>query len=154
MIKNIKDIFKNAASFLESGKAPEGTPEPYIEELQGINFLRSKKFFITFTSIATLLLFFGISVVILFLTSHSPVLTTPFVTMFIEVLKVLTIIIASYLGLQTVLDFKWNTLSNTELQGTQNFNYDKVDQKIVEEYIQKYKDDKSYAPIDWALSYE
>lgn len=149
MLKNIKEIFKNASSFLQSGKAPPSTPEPYVEELAGINFLRSKKFFITFTSVATLLVFFGLSVVILFLTSKEPTLTVPFVTMFVEVLKILAVIIASYLGLQTMLDFKWNSESNTALQGSQTYNKEIVDQKIVEEYAQRYKDDKSYAPLYW-----
>lgn len=149
MLQNIKDIFKNASSFLKSGEAPPSCPPQYQEELAGINFLRSKKFFITFTSVATLLIFFGISVIILFLTGHNPVLTTPFVTMFVEVLKILAVIIASYLGLQTVLDFKWNSASNTALQGSQDFLKEEIDQKIIEKYADIYKNDKSYAPLTW-----
>lgn len=149
MWNNVKDIFKSLPSFLQSGKAPTNIPSKYEEELAGINFLRSKKFFIVFTSVAALFLFFGASVFILFLTATIPTLTVPFVTMFVESLKILAVIIASYLGLQTVLDFKWNSESNTSLEGNQTVNQDIVDPKIVKYYAELYRGDKSYAPLEW-----
>ena len=149
MWNNVKDIFKSLPSFLQSGKAPPNSPQQYTEELAGINFLRSKKFFVTFTSIAALLGFFGVSVFILFLTATLPTLTVPFVTMFVEALKIFAVIIAFYLGLQTALDFKWNSNSNTDLVGSQNINQDIVDPKIVKYYAELYRGDKSYAPLEW-----
>jgi hypothetical protein len=63
-----------------SGKVPPNTPSQYIDEMKSINFLKSKKFFVVFTSIIMLLAFYGISVFILFLTAKIPTITFPFVT--------------------------------------------------------------------------
>ena len=117
MWKRISDIASTAASMIQSGKAPPNTPPEYIEELKATNFLRSKKFFVVFSSVVMVLAFFSLSVFILFLTAPIPSITTPFVTIFVETLKVLTIVIASYLGLQTILDFKYDTNSIIETEG-------------------------------------
>ena len=121
MWQEIKDIANTASAMLQSGKAPPNTPDVYISELKATNFLRSKKFFITFSSVLIVLAIFGISIFILFLTAPLPTLTVPFVSIFVETLKVLTIIISAYLGLQTAIDFKYNSDSNVNLGG-QNSN--------------------------------
>lgn len=149
MWQEVKDIANTAAAMLQSGKAPPNTPDKYISELKATNFLRSKKFFITFSSILVVLAFFGISVFILFLTAPLPTLTVPFVSIFVETLKVLTIVIASYLGLQTALDFRYNSDSNVNLEGQNSNINETVDQKIVQEFSEKYKGDPSYAPLTW-----
>jgi hypothetical protein len=153
MWREIKDIANTASAMLQSGKAPPNTPDVYVDELKATNFLRSKKFFITFSSILIVLAFFGISVFILFLTAPIPTLTISFVSIFVETLKVLTIIIAAYLGLQTVLDFKYNSNSNIDLIGenstiSETVN-ETVDEKIIQEFSQKYEGDPSYAPLTW-----
>lgn len=118
---------------LQSGKYPPNTPSQYQEELGGINFLRSKKFFIVFFSIIVLFIYFGAGTFVLFLTAPFPTLTVPFVTMFVKAIEILAIIIASFLGVQTILDMKYNSSSNTNLEGrNENINI-KEEKRIIRE---------------------
>lgn len=130
-------------------KTPPNTPPEYVDELKSINFLRSKKFFVVFSSIIMLLAFYGVSVFILFLTAPIPTITSPFVTIFVETIKIFAIIISAYLGLQAAIDFKYNSESNTSLKGELSYAKEEVQQTIIEIYAEKYKDDPSYAPLKW-----
>ena len=117
MWEKIVDITKTASAMLTSGKVPPNTPPEYKENLSKINFLASKKFYVVFCSVIILALFYAASIVVLFLTAASPSLTVPFVTIFTETIKILAVIIASYLGVQTVLDYKMQSSSSVSLQG-------------------------------------
>jgi len=149
MWERITIIGQSLAAMLSHDKTPPNTPAKYIEELKSVNFLRSKKFFVVFSSILMLLVFYGVSVFILFLTAPLPTITTPFVTIFVETIKIFAIIISAYLGLQAAIDFKYNSSSNTELKGELIYVKEEVEEKIIQIYAEKYKDDPSYAPIDW-----
>jgi hypothetical protein len=74
----------------------------------------------------------------------------------VESIKIFAIIISAYLGLQAAIDFKYNSNSNVTVDTVKSIEV--IDQKIITEATQKYeevyKNDPSYAPIDWALSYE
>jgi hypothetical protein len=156
MWKRVTDTVQSAAAFLQSGKAPPNTPIQYREDLSKINFFSSKKFFIVFSSIVLLMLFYLVSVGILFLTVRFPTITDSYVIIFVESIKIFAIIISAYLGLQAAIDFKYNSNSNVTVDTVKSIEV--IDQKIITEatqrYEQVYKDDPSYAPIDWALSYE
>lgn len=149
MWKGLTDLAKSAAAMLYSGYVPPNTPVRYKEDLSKINFLTSKKFYIVFCSVIILAVFYVGSIAVLFLTASSPSLTVPFVTIFTETIKILAIIIASYLGVQTVLDYKMQSNSNVELQGSDSFVTENVDKRIVERFAEKYKTDLSYAPLEW-----
>lgn len=149
MWDRISLIGRSLASMLSHDKVPPNTPPEYIEEMKSINFLRSKKFFVVFTSILMLILFYGISVFILFLTAPLPTITSSFVTIFVETIKIFAIIISAYLGLQAAIDFKYNSSSNVELRSEIRYAKEEVQQTIIEIYAQKFKDDLSYAPLDW-----
>lgn len=149
MWNQIKLLGQSLAAMISHDKVPPNTPPQYIEEMKSINFLRSKKFFVVFTSILMLIAFYGISVFILFLTAPLPTITSPFVTIFVETIKIFAIIISAYLGLQAAIDFKYNSSSNTELIGEMKYAKEEVQQTIIEIYAEKYKDDKSYAPLSW-----
>ena len=153
MWNNITDIAKSAAAFLQSGKSPPNTPIQYREDLSRINFFSSKKFFIVFSAIGLLIAFYFLSVGILFLTAYTPSLTSSFVTIFVEIIKIFAIIISVYLGLQATIDFKYGTESTYE--NTNNTSTEYREEKIINEqtikYSDVYKNDPSYAPIDWAL---
>jgi hypothetical protein len=56
----------------------------------------------------------------------------PFVTIFTETVKILAIIIASYLGVQTVLDYRMQSNSSVDLKGEQKYIKEEVH---IEEYI-------------------
>jgi hypothetical protein len=149
MWNQIKLLGQSLAAMISNSKVPPNTPPEYIEELRSINFLRSKKFFVVFTSILMLLVFYGVSVFILFLTAPLPSITTSFVTIFVETIKIFAIIISAYLGLQAAIDFKYNSSTNTELKGEIIHVKEEVQETIIQIYVEKYKDDPSYAPIDW-----
>ena len=104
MWKKISEIAKTASAMLHSGEVPPNTPPQFKEDLSKVNFLASKKFFVVFCSVLILAFFYGISIFVLFLTASLPTLTVPFVSIFTETIKILAVIIASYLGVQTILD--------------------------------------------------
>jgi hypothetical protein len=149
MWNRLSVIGKSLAAMVSCDKAPPNTPPQYVDEMKSINFLRSKKFFIVFTSILMLLGFYGISVFILFLTVPAPSITMPFVTIFVETIKVFAIVISAYLGLQAAIDFKYNSESNTSLKGEIIYAKEEVQETIIQIYAEKYKDDPSYAPLEW-----
>lgn len=156
MWERVIDIAKNATAFLQAGKVPPNTPIQYRKDFSKINFFSSKKFFIVFSSVVLLMVFYLVSVGILFLTSFFPEITQSYVTIFVESVKIFAIIISVYLGLQATIDFKYNS-SSTNINETHN-SIDQIDKKIIVEetikYAEIYKDDPSYAPVDWALSYD
>lgn len=90
------------------------------------NFLSSKKFFIVFTSIILLATFYAASVFILFLTASIPVVIPAFVTIFVETIKIFAIIISAYLGLQTAIDFRYNSNSENSYKGENSFFEEKI----------------------------
>lgn len=142
-------IGQSLAAMLSHDKTPPNTPPEYIEQMKSVNFLRSKKFFVVFSSVLMLIAFYGISVFILFLTAPLPTITTPFVTIFVETIKIFAIIISAYLGLQAAIDFKYNSDSSVVTKGEILYAKEEVQQTIINIYAEKYKDDPSYAPINW-----
>jgi hypothetical protein len=117
MWAKVIEIAKTASSMLHSGDVPPNTPIEYQKDLSNINFLASKKFFVVFCSVIILSIFYGISIFVLFLTATmSPTITSAFVTIFVETIKILAVIIGSYLGVQTLLDFRYKSDSNTEFK--------------------------------------
>lgn len=156
MWNRIKNTFYTATSFLQTGVAPPNAPIRYKEDLSKINFFSSKKFFIVFSSILLLMFFYLTSVGILFLTSFFPTITEPYVTIFVESIKIFAIIISVYLGLQASIDFKYNSSSSQSYETTKSI--EEIDEKVIIEetvkYQEIYKKDPSYAPLDWVMSYE
>jgi hypothetical protein len=149
MWQKIIDIAKTASAMLHSGDVPPNTPPEYREDLSKVNFLASKKFYVVFCSVIILALFYAASIFVLFLTAASPSLTVPFVSIFTETVKILAVIIASYLGVQTILDYKMQSSSNVNVEGKNTFTKQESDEKVIIKYSEKYKDDLSYAPLDW-----
>jgi hypothetical protein len=125
-------IGQSISAMLSHDKAPPNTPSAYIDEMKSINFLRSKKFFVVFTSILMLIAFYGVSVFILFLTAPVPTITTPFVTIFVETIKIFAIIISAYLGLQAAIDFKYNSESNTSLKSELSYAKEEEQDTIIQ----------------------
>ena len=154
MWNKITTIVKSATSFLQNGKVPPNTPIQYREDLSKINFFSSKKFFIVFSSIVLLMFFYLTSVGILFLTSFFPTITDSYVTIFVESIKIFAIIISVYLGLQASIDFKYQSSSNQSYETIKSI--EQIDEKIITEetikYAEIYKDDPSYAPIEWVFN--
>lgn len=137
MLTNLKNIFLNASSFLQSNVVPPKTPFAKQEELGTINFLKSKKFFIVFTSIIIICFYYFISIGILFLLPDvPPEKITGFVTLFTKTIELLALVVGFYLGVQTVLDYKINSSSSVNYNANTN-----NETMIVKEYIKSPKED-------------
>lgn len=147
MWQKIVEIAKTASSMLHSGQIPPNTPLALRKDFSKINFLTSKKFYVVFCSVIILAIFYVASILVLFLTSAAPHLTTPFVAIFTETIKILAIIIASYLGVQTILDYKMQSTTIVEAEGS--YSEEKSDDDIIAEFQEMYKDDPTYAPLEW-----
>lgn len=145
MWNKIVDIAKTASSMLHSGEVPPNTPARYKEDLSKVNFLASKKFYVVFCSVIILAFFYIGSIFVLFLTAASPTLTLPFVSIFTETIKILAVIIASYLGVQTVLDYRMQSNSSVDLKGEQKFSKEEIH---IEEYLSGPKEDDYKLEID------
>jgi hypothetical protein len=157
MWSNISNITKTALSFLSSNKAPPNTPLYAREDLKKINHFASRKFFIVFTSFLGLCFFyFGSVAILFFIPTNASEMISGYVTIFTKTIEVLAIIIAAYLGVQAVVDLKYNSNSNQSFETIKSI--EQIDEKVIQEttvkYAKKYKDDLSYAPIEWALNYD
>ena len=157
MWTSITNTFKNVYAFLSSNTVPPNTPLQLREEMKKANHFASRKFFIVFTSFLGLCFFYFASVAILFfLPQNGTELISGYVTIFTKTIEVLAVIIAAYLGVQAVVDLKYNSSSNTSMETIKSI--EQIDEKVIMEQTMKYKeiykDDPSYAPIEWALSYD
>jgi hypothetical protein len=156
MWASITDVVKNAASFLSSSKVPPGTPLELQDSLRQQNHFKSKKFFLAFSSFIGLLAFYLISVGILFLLPAKNELISGYVTIFVKTIEIIAIIVASYIGVQAAVDLRYGSSSNTNFDAvlTSEQREEKIIQETTIRYAEKYKDDPSYAPIEWALEQE
>ena len=156
MWQNIKHIANNASAFLSSNKIPPGTPIELQTSMRNENHFKSKKFFLAFSSFIGLLAFYLLSVAILFLLPSKNELIAGYVTIFTKTIEIVAIIVASYIGVQAAIDFKYGSSSNTNLDSI--LTSEQREEKIIEEqtilYADKFKDDLSYAPIEWVFDKE
>lgn len=116
MWQNLVNVVQSASAFLQNGKTPPNTPARLEKQMEDTNHLASKKFFIIFTSVLMLGALYYSSVAIL-LAIEMPEHITAFVTLFSKTIEIFAIIIASYLGVQAVVDLKYNSSSNAEVIG-------------------------------------
>ena len=148
---------KSAFAFLSNNKVPPNTPIELREAMRKENHFASKKFFIAVTAFIGLLFFYFSSVGVLFiLPTDNREMVEGYVTIFTKTIEVLAIIIAAYLGVQAAVDFRYGSSSHVSNETIKSI--EQIDEKVILEetikYQEIYKDDPSYAPIDWAMSYE
>ena len=156
MWQNIKHIANNAVSFLSSSKVPPGTPLEFQESLRNQNHFKSKKFFLAFSSFLGILGFYLLSVGILFFLPSKNEIISGYVTIFVKTIEIIAIIVASYIGVQAAVDLKYGSSSSVNLDSI--LTSEQREEKIIEEqtilYADKYKNDPSYAPIEWVFNQE
>jgi hypothetical protein len=116
MLKNIKDIFNTAASFLQSGVAPPNSAPDQVKQLEDTNHLNSKKFFAAFSGFLILGVFFAVGVAVLLYLLKTPEAISQYVIMFTKTMEVFATIMAVYIGGQAVVDLKYNSSSNVSLE--------------------------------------
>jgi hypothetical protein len=148
---------KSAFAFLSSSKVPPNSSIELREAMKKENHFASKKFFIAVTAFIGLLFFYFTSVgVLFFLPPDNRDMVEGYVTIFTKTIEVLAIIIAAYLGVQAAVDFRYASNSNVSNETIRSI--EEIDEKVIIEetikYQEIYKDDPSYAPIEWAMSYE
>jgi len=155
MWSSLVNIAQNAAAFLSSNKVPPGTPLALQDAMRKENHLTSKKFFITFTAFIGLLIFYFISIGVLFLLpQENREIVSGYVTIFTKTIEIVAVIIASYLGVQAAIDFKYGSTSNYSneiVTSVQQIEENVIQQRTIE-YAEKFKDDPSYAPIEWVFN--
>jgi hypothetical protein len=115
MINQIKNIYSNAAAFLQQGVAPPNTPPEQQKALESINHLASKKFFITMSAFLILGIAFCVNMVLLYNMDSHPNLLPSYVVIFSKTIEVFAAIMAVYLGGQAVVDLKYNSSSNASI---------------------------------------
>lgn len=153
MLDNIKNSIQTALSFLQLGKSPINCPSDIKKRIEDTSHFSSKKFFIIFTSLLILAFVFYSSVFILFLfpKDFQPHITA-YVTIFSETMKVFGLIIATYLGVQSVADFAFNSSSNvsnnseTINQSTQETKNENVQEQILSNNAKE--DDYNISEVD------
>ena len=153
----INNNVKSAFAFLSSAKAPPNSSIELREAMKKENHFASKKFFIAVTAFIGLLFFYFSSVAVLFiLPPDNREIVEGYVTIFTKTIEVLAIIIAAYLGVQAAVDLKYNSSSNLSSETIKSI--EQIDEKVIIEetvkYQEIYKNEPSYAPIEWVMSYE
>ena len=118
MIPFIKNAIMTGVSYLSSKRVPPNTTPEKQKRLRSTNHMESKKFYIVLTSVIILAFFYFASVGMIFLIPAGPEFISGFVTMFSKTIEILSIIIASYVGAQAVVDLKYGSSSSAALEGT------------------------------------
>jgi hypothetical protein len=128
MFGPIKDIFSNAAAFLQTGVAPPNTPPEQQQNMESTNHLASKKFFLAFSGFAILGIAFAINMVILYSMDHHPALLPSYVVIFTKTIEVFATIMAVYLGGQALVDLRYNSSSSASM--AENVQQTNINQKV------------------------
>jgi hypothetical protein len=118
MWQHIVNVVQSASAFLQKGKAPDNCPPELRKAMEDANHFSSKKFFIIFTSVLMVAFVYYSSIFILFLfPKEFGTHIAAYVTIFSETMKIFGLIIATYLGVQTVADFSFNSSSSASIEG-------------------------------------
>jgi len=131
MWRYLDNVLKTAVSFLQTGVAPPKTPHNLKPSLEQLNHLRSKKFFIVFSCFLILGFFYFTSVGILLLIPNTPEIIAGYITIFSKTIEVVSIVVAAYLGVQGIVDLRYNSTSATSTENS--FKTEKIN--ITEEYL-------------------
>jgi hypothetical protein len=119
MMSAIKNMAMTAVAFLSNNRVPPNTLPEDHERLKSINHMESKKFYIVIVSVFILAFFYFVSVGVLFFLPHNaPEFVSGFVTLFSKTIEILAIVIASYVGAQSVVDLKYASNSNASIEGS------------------------------------
>jgi len=119
MIHLLKNAVMSGISYLSSSSAPPNALPEDHKRLKSTNHMESKKFYIVLTSVIILAFFYFTSIGIMFLLPQdAPEFVSGFVTIFSKTIEILSIIIATYVGAQAVVDLKYGSSSSSALEGT------------------------------------
>lgn len=119
MFESITNVIKTATAFLQNGVAPPNTPIALEKQMENVNHLASKKFFIIFSAIIMILSMFLMSVGFLFLLprDHDIVLTA-YSTIFSKIIEIFGLVISVYIGAEGLVSLRYNSSSSAGIEGT------------------------------------
>jgi hypothetical protein len=136
MLKQLKNVIDSMTWYLRSGVAPTNDKNvTNIEELKNMNHMASRKFAMTMVAVSIIAFMYFASVMLLFLLPKDPQISA-LVSMYKDMIVAVASIVATLVGIQGLVDWKYNSDSKTDISS----NYIK-EEKYVEEYLSGPKED-------------
>lgn len=136
MLRQLKNVIDNMTWYLRSGVAPsQDKGISNLEELKNMNHMASRKFAMTMVAVAIIAFMYFASVMLLFLLPGDPQVSA-LVNMYKDMIVAVASIVATLVGIQGLVDWKFNSDSKVDLSS----NYSK-EEKFVEEYLSGPKED-------------
>lgn len=135
MLSNLKHIIDNVTWYLRSGVAPSNLKNDNVDfgNLKNMNHMSSKKFAMTMVSVAVIAFMYFASIVFLFFFPSEPHVSA-LVNMYKDMIVAIAAIVASLVGIQGLVDWKYNSKSNVDISSETE--HDKI-----EEYLSGPKED-------------
>jgi hypothetical protein len=136
MLKQLKNVIDSMTWYLRSGVAPTNDKNvTNIEKLKNMNHMASRKFAMTMVAVSIIAFMYFASVMLLFLLPNDPQVSA-LVSMYKDMIVAVASIVATLVGIQGLVDWKYNSDSKTDISS----NYIK-EEKYVEEYLSGPKED-------------
>lgn len=131
MLKQLKNIVDTMTWYLRSGVAPakDGNGVSNLAELKNMNHMASRKFAMTMVAVAIIGFMYFASVLLLFFLPEDPQVSA-LVSMYKDMIVAIASIAATLVGIQGLVDWKYNSDSSTSLASS----YIKEESHI-EEYL-------------------
>jgi len=115
MLHSLGNLFKNMTWYLRSGVAPTNTPvAPTLSTLKNMNHMASRKFAMTMVAVAVIAFMYFASVFLLFLLPGEPQVSA-LVNMYKDMIVAIASIVATLVGIQGLVDWKFNSDSNVSI---------------------------------------
>jgi hypothetical protein len=113
MLSNLKNLFTNMTWYLRSGIAPSRIQKNdfNFQKLKNINHMSSKKFAMTMVAVSIIAFMYFASVLFLFLLPNDPQVSG-LVNMYKDMIVAIAAIVASLVGIQGLVDWKYNGSSD------------------------------------------
>jgi len=140
MLHRLKNIIVDMTWYLRSGVAPPQAGPNYLNQLKNTNHMASRKFAMTMVAVSIIAFMYFASVWLLFLLPGDPQVTA-LVSMYKDMIVAIASIVATLVGIQGLVDWKFNSDSQTILSSeTQN--------QYIEEYMTGPKEDDYQLYVD------
>lgn len=136
MLKQLKNVINSMTWYLRSGVAPTDDKRiSNLDDLKNMNHMASRKFAMTMVAVAIIAFMYFASVLLLFLLPNDPQVSA-LVSMYKDMIVAVASIVATLVGIQGLVDWKYNSDSNTNLSSDYN-----KEERRVEEYLSGPKED-------------
>lgn len=137
MLSKIKSVLDGATWFLRSGITP---PNRFSPKLRDMNHMTSRKFAMTMIAVLIIAFMYFASVMLLFLLTGDPHVTA-LVSMYKDMIVAVASIVATLVGIQGLVDWKYNSESKNTADLTTELSYK-------EEYLSGPKEEDYTLTVD------